>query len=207
MRMTPADYLQAARVPDSVQPQKFGLWEIKRVPITGIATLFEIGWSDYTLLFRTTAATLHNCVGEVVMEDSKRELERHLPIWLAAHGRVLITGLGLGCVVRGLLANPDVEHIDVVEIDHQIIKVMRPEFAGNPRVTIRHGDALKVTWPAGTKWDCAWHDLWTEDGAMALHLSHCKLMLAYRDRIQNQGAWQLPRLIKRRWPTKLLGAA
>jgi hypothetical protein len=54
-------------------------------------------------------------VYEVVMEDSPRELRRHLPIWMHAHGRVLVTGLGLGCVVRGLLASPHVEYIDVAK--------------------------------------------------------------------------------------------
>jgi spermidine synthase len=52
------------------------------------------------------------------MEDTLSELRRHTPIFMRAKGRLLVTGLGLG-VVRGLLAKPEVEHIDVVEIDRR----------------------------------------------------------------------------------------
>ncbi len=129
------------------------------------------------------------------MEDSRRELSRHLPIWLAARGRVLKTGLGLGCVVRGLLANPDVEHIDVVEIDKGIIRVCGAEFVGNPRVTVHHADAL--TWDRGGRmWDFAWHDLHSFDEEH-LDLMHAKLLIDYREAVGQQGAWQWPRLAHR----------
>src|SRR6185295_6407091 len=150
--MKPHDFLEAARVPKSVEPQEFGLWTIERRTLHGPdgpskfwrELIGPCRWLDYTILRRWTLASMHLHLGEIVMEDSERELRRHLPIWLNARGRVLKTGLGLGCVVRGLLANPDVHHVDVVEIDADIIRIIGAEFAGNPRVTIHHADAL--TW-------------------------------------------------------------
>jgi len=195
--MTPSDYLAAARVPAALKPQAFGLWSILRHAVPESEASW-IGWPTITLLRRVTEETLH-VGGEVVMEDSRRELARHLPIWLRARGRVLITGLGLGCVVRGLLANPAVDHIDVVEIDPDILRVVGPEFASNPRVSLRLGDALKVAWPAGTRWDCAWHDIWSAEGGSRLHVLHGRLLIRYFDQVDQQGAWMLPRPVKRKY--------
>lgn len=202
-------YMEAARVPTRLAPQAFGLWNIKRVDVADFPPKLRdqlgIGWTSYTLLHRYTLATMMHGRGEVVMEDSIRELRKHLPIWMNARGRVLVTGLGLGCVVRGLLANPDVDHIDVVEIDRHIIRVVGHEFVNNRRVAIRHGDALKAKWPPGTTWDAAWHDLWTEDGNRELHLMHAELLGRYARRCPSQGAWAFPRVIGRIWPKQLLG--
>lgn len=157
------------------------------------------------MLARDTMATLHRGLGEVVMEDSPRELRRHLPILLAASGRVLVSGLGLGCVLRGLLSKPDVEHVDVVEIDPAILELCGAQFAGDPRVTLHLGDAESIWWATGTRWDFAWHDVWSE--TEALDIVHARLLARYDDWCPVQGAWQFPRIVKRRWPRTLLGAA
>lgn len=216
--MTPADFLAAARVPQSLEPQRFGLWTIER-RCAGDSVLFEdledrglpfgeVGWPEYTLLRRLTEASLHleYCGGEVVMEDSRRELRKHLPIWLAARGRVLVTGLGLGCVVRGLLANPAVDHVDVVEIDPLICDRIGREFAGNPGVTIHQADAL--AWDFGGEcWDYAWHDLHSFDET-CLQTMHAALLVRYMEAVplERQGAWNWPRWISRKMNDRTLGA-
>lgn len=204
--MTPADIMRAARVPPTVRPQTFGPWSIeRRLASDSILGEFDlVGGPDYTLLRRHTMATLHLEGGEIVMEDSVRELSKHLPIWLAARGRVLKTGLGLGCVVRGLLANPAVDHVDVVEIDADIVRVIGAEFAGDPRVTIHQADAL--TWDFGDqRWDYAWHDIWTE-GNKGLQVLHMQLITRFWDAVtHNQGAWAFPRVVHRAAAIRLLG--
>lgn len=206
--MTPGDFLEAARVPRSLEPQEFGLWQIERRRFhneNGPSEFWRGRWLDYTLLRRWTLASLHQQLGEIVMEDSEGELRRHLPIWLAARGRVLKTGLGLGCVVRGLLANPDVEHVDVVEIDGDICRIIGAEFAGNPRVTIHQDDAL--TWDFGDRrWDYAWHDLHSFDDRH-LQLMHMDLIRRFLPAVGGrQGAWAFPREVARRMPFRPLGA-
>lgn len=199
--MTPAEYVAAARFPAPPEaPRAFGPWLLERQdnPFHGWPTLDWVGFPHLTVLRRATPATLHQG-GEVVMEDSKRELERHLPIWMAAGergGRVLVTGLGLGCVVRGLLASPRVVHIDVIEVDRWILSAFGPEFEGNPRVTLHADDALTWTWNPDEHWDWAWHDLWCEgDGLQRLH---AQLFYRYRGRVRHgQGAWAFPRFFKR----------
>lgn len=202
--MTPYAYLEAARVPVALEPQTFGPWTIHRHRARTEKELNLIGWPWQTRLERPSWATLHLDRGEIVMEDSVLELSKHLPIWLAAKGTVLITGLGLGCVVRGLLASAAVEHIDVVEIDDGIVRVVGPEFAHNARVTIHRADALE--WDKdGAKWDYAWHDLWT-DGDDHLQTLHMRLMKRFHGRVKKQGAWAFPRYISKRAPHLFLGA-
>lgn len=204
--MTPRQFLEAARVPHSLDPQEFGLWQIERRK-AGETILGElqvdmglpfglVGWPDYTLLRRHTLASMHLPLGEVVMEDSLRELRKHLPIWLAARGRILITGLGLGCVVRGLLASPDVERIDVVEIDGDILNAVGPEFAGDPRVVLHHGDALTIELDPALAWDFAWHDIWTHIAERNLNvetaehgISYDRMFSVWEDRVGEQYAW------------------
>lgn len=205
-------FIEAARVPATLRPQGFGLWAIERwnVPPDSYLAGAEdddermrpAGFPSVTLLRRWTMGTLHRH-GEVVMEDSRPELEQHLPIWLAARGRVLVTGLGLGCVVRGLLASPRVEHVDVVEIDAGILRVVGPEFEGNARVTLHHADALTWEPPEGARWDYAWHDIHSDDGHGALQVLHARLLVRYAACCGRQGAWKLPRFAKRRIPRVL----
>lgn len=201
--MKPDDYVMAARVPSTLEVQRFGLWSIYRLDMRERLPVFK-AWACFdtiTFLAHFTTATMHTDHGETVMEDSRRELRRHLPIWLHAKGRVLVTGLGLGCVVRGLLASPDVEHITVVEIDGKIIEVVGREFENNPRVKIIHGDALKVK--LSERFDYGWHDLWTEGNAH-LQVQHAKLIKRFHPRCSFQGAWQLPRTFKRLAPDWVL---
>lgn len=203
--------MAAARVPHTVQPGEFGPWTIARLRASteakpwGALTREMVGFDDYTMLYRFTEATIHLPFGEIVMEDSKRELRKHLPIWMTARGRVLVTGLGLGCVVRGLLANPDVERIDVVEIDRHIIRAIGPEFEGDDRVSLHHADALKVAWSPDTRFDYAWHDIWsdTSAGEPALQFLHGKLLVKYCQLARVQGAWAFPRDLFRLYATRL----
>jgi hypothetical protein len=201
----PYVYIEAARVPERLKPQSFGPWCIQRLRVKDIAGslhsrvmhAYRIGFDSYTLLRRVSWKTLHIGDGtEIVMEDSRHELRKHLPIWLFAKGNVLVTGLGLGCVVRGLLKNPDVERITVVEIDRQILRVVGREFSSNKKVELIHGDALTVD--LGKRdFDYAWHDLWTDEEPH-LQVLHMQLINRFSPICYKQGAWDMPRYIKRK---------
>jgi len=209
--MTPSDFIAAARVPERLRPQSFGPWRIERwyewdidrskLSFHGLLTLQRtlerVGFPFYTLLRRHSWATIHlEDSPEVVMEDSKQELRKHLPIWLNAKGSVLVTGLGLGCVVRGLLASKQVEHITVVEIDRSILRIVGHEFEGNSRIKLIQGDALKVQFNR-QRFDYAWHDLWT-DGGENLQVQHMRLIVKFSRNCATQGCWGMPRFLKRK---------
>jgi hypothetical protein len=219
MKRLHPELVAAMRATDLPAPQERGLWYIARETAVLPGPLQdwyqrEYGYDAYpehpaasTTLCRWTDATIHTTRGECVMSDDPRELRRHLPIVLAATGRVLITGLGLGCVVRGLLARGRVQHVDVVELDAGVLEMVGPSFQGERRVTLHHGDALAINWPPGTRWDFAWHDVWND--RPETQVLHAQLLVRYRDRAERQGAWGFPREVKRLWGRRmpLLGAS
>lgn len=138
------------------------------------------------------------------MSDDEIELRRHLEFVLHARGRVLVTGLGLGCVVRGLAAVGAVESIDVVERDADVIHLVGPylwdPLTSEIPVRIHCADALDfVRRRRHRRWDFAWHDLWTDEaqGEEALPIVHQRLLLELRGRVGWQGAWAFPRDVRR----------
>jgi hypothetical protein len=202
-RMTPAErnrLLYACRVPVSVPMGEFGVWILDRVTMTDgrlrpEALPYMNGWATYVILGRFTEAKMHLPHGDIVMIDHALELMKHLPILMNATGRVLITGLGLGCVVRGLLTREQVDHVDVIELDRRILDRIGPEFDGNDRVTLHHADAFKFPLN-GQRWDWAWHDI--SDETEPLQRLHADLMLRFLDHVKRQSAWEMPRWVKRR---------
>lgn len=77
-----------------------------------------------------------------IMSDTPSEIREHKMAIEDATGDVVITGLGLGCIVSALLAKPDVNTITVVEIDRDVIALTGPYYADEPRVTIVNADAI-----------------------------------------------------------------
>jgi len=182
-------------------------------------------WMLMTVLTHITMSTMHRQHGATVMEDSRSELSRHLPLLMVARGKVLVTGLGLGCVVRGLLSLDEVERVDVIEIDRLIIDTFWPEFENDPRAHIHHMDARNLQQGRGfdlfervdrtsftvakMKWDFAWHDLWFEDdrkGSPKLNIEHGKLLHGLKNHVGLQGCWGMDRRITRLLPMPLLHA-
>jgi hypothetical protein len=137
--------------------------------------------------------------GQLWMSDTDAECSDHLPVLGAVRisraKRVLINGLGLGVVLTGVLSFDHVEHIDVVEIDPRVIKLIGPHFAGDDRVNLITADAYAQSkaWPVGTRWDVVWHDIWPDinagnlDGMKRLHRSYGK-------RCGWQGSWSRPQI-------------
>lgn len=192
---------RASHIPTGIS----GLWFVykknhdkpKIVDYWGRERILPAG--EVTYLMKTTEATVHlNPPGDVVMEDTIFELKTHLGFILSASGNVLITGLGLGCVIRGLLANPKVKHITCIEKSGDVLKLVQPHMPAD-RLSIIHADALKWTKENEFKFDYAWHDLWTDqcEGEPHLDVWHTKLIRNCVKKVKNQGAWRYSRFLRR----------
>lgn len=155
---------------------------------------------DYTHLRRITNSTLYHCdpPGEVVMEDTPFELRTHLEFMLKASGKVLVSGLGLGCVVRGLLANDNVEHVTCLENSRDVLRLVEP-WMPSDRLTIIEADALEWTAKNKEKFDYAWHDVWTnrDEGEPHLDIWHGRLLINCARYVRHQGAWKFERKAKK----------
>lgn len=116
--------------------------------------------------------------------------------------RVLVNGLGLGMVVSAMLHVPTVTHIDVVEIDADVIALVGGHYEQlaaelGKTLAIHRADAFAITWPPGTAWDIAWHDIWPDlctdylDEMAVLHRR-------YGRRTGWQGSWGKELLVRQR---------
>jgi hypothetical protein len=142
----------------------------------------------YTGLYRS---------GYLWMSDTPAEKRDHLTfVHEAAYRdarRAVINGLGLGVVVSALLCVETIEHIDVVEIDADVIALVGPHYErlaaeAGKTITVHHADAYTIQWPVGTTWDVAWHDIWRDLCTDNLP-QMAKLHRRYGRRVQWQGSW------------------
>lgn len=209
MKTTIPEIIAAMRA-SMIPPQSRGLWAVGRFEITPfrekvLGKMLKFGKvpgvpavGTYTFLWCLTEDSLQQATretpGECVMNDFDYELRKHLEFICKASGRVLVTGLGLGCVVRGLLAAARVEHIDVIERSPEVIEMCGSSVA-DPRVTIHQADAREFT-PA-CEYDFAWHDLFSAEGEPHLQVIHMELFARFCDRAAVQGAWNMRRADRR----------
>lgn len=211
------DKILAASRAESIPEGAKGLWHIKKISLSKDVTapkdgrMVRVPKGTYTQLWRWTTETIRNRMadspssnypGELVMTDSPDELNTHLNFMLKARGKVLITGLGLGCVIRGCLANPAVDHIVCIERDPDVLRLVKPHMP-TERLTIIQADA--VSWCRNNmqrqRFDCAWHDLWSDPDKQEpnLAVTHADLFVHCHGSVGFQGAWAFPKDQKRLW--------
>jgi hypothetical protein len=149
-----------------------GDWKISTFEITEDGARFHnlramINRSRYQMVFPGTYRRLSHRNRGVIMSNTTMEIDTNREAYYASHGRVIINGLGLGMLLEGILAktdsngDPSVSFVRVIEIDADVIALVGPHFAHDPRVEIVHSDALTYKPPKGEPpFDYAWHDIW-----------------------------------------------
>lgn len=143
-----------------------------------------------------TSLTVNN---RLLMSDTRDEWSDHWEAINKASGRVLIHGLGLGCYLKAILTKPEVTSVDVVELEADVLALIGPYYASDPRVHLHHGDAYTFTFPQGATWDVAWHDIWADKCTDDLD-GHARLNRRYGRKVGWQGCWAHPELVsRRRW--------
>jgi hypothetical protein len=218
------DPLEAARVSTFIGAAERGRWRIREFDVTGehhrlevLRALHDAGdnevqreWAvsraippgHYVSLQRKATEFELEDKPELldtgyapVMSDTPTEIQEHGHCIALAEGRVLIHGLGLGVVVSALLAKPEVKHIDVVEIDPDVI-ALTGHYYDDPRVTIHRGSCLRQGWSPTVTWDYVWHDIWSHistrnmDPETAEHgISYDMLFDMFAPHTEAQGAW------------------
>ncbi len=95
----------------------------------------------------------------VVMSNTPDEINDFSHFTRIAKGSVLINGLGIGCVIKVLLDNPEITKITVIEKSEDVIKLVAPYFK-DERLTVIHADAFEYTPAKGEHFNFVWHDIW-----------------------------------------------
>jgi hypothetical protein len=125
--------------------------------------------------------------GHPVMTDTPGEIEDHCSVMAEIErrgGRILVHGLGIGLILKFALALPNVGHIDVVELDQDVIDLVAPHYR-DERLQIHHGDARTFPWPSSSRWSVAWHDIWGD-----FQLENLNEMAAFERRFAGRVDWQ-----------------
>lgn len=179
--------------PCLISDSQHGEWSIRTVEITPerSAELFDLqaahGQDQYIAF---TPPGSYKFLGypryDEVMNDTYAELALHERFVRAGTGRVLITGLGMGLLPSALLLKPEVTRIDIVELESDVIGLVRPHL-NDERVHIHHADAFKFEPAPGTIWDWAWHDLLYWDLTVAPSVAILKQR--YAPFAKQQDAW------------------
>jgi len=126
----------------------------------------------------------------LVMSDTPAEIADHVEPVRKAHGHVLINGLGLGCVLQGCMANPEVDSVTVVDISEDVIALSGEYFKGlyGDRLNIVHASAFDYKPPKGIRYGMVWHDIWdyiSDENLSDMHRLHRK----YGRLCDWQGSW------------------
>jgi spermidine synthase len=77
---------------------------------------------------------------------------------------VLIGGLGIGMVLNAVLLKDEVEHVTVIELEPDVIKLVGPHYEAKfgDRLTIIQADVMQWLPPKGTVFDLAYFDIWPD---------------------------------------------
>lgn len=147
--------------------------------------------------------------GALWMSDTSAERRDHLDAAMHISGtlgapaeRVLIGGLGLGCILRVALLTEGCREVDVVEVDADVLALVGPTYLAmaeerGVELRLHEVDLYEQTWPKGTRWDVAWFDIWqhlcTDDLA-----DHARLARSYARRTGWYGCWGHELLLRHR---------
>ena len=97
----------------------------------------------------------------VIMSNTPAEIDDHREAVNLAQGDVFIAGLGIGMVLEAMLSKADVHSITVLEIEPEIIGLVAPYYADEPKVSILRGNAWDPTaLPDGKRFDFLYFDIW-----------------------------------------------
>lgn len=132
-------------------------------------------------------------INTVIMSDTPDEIRDHVPFIRRSHGRVLITGLGLGMVTAACLRREEVTSVTVIEKSPDVIRLVASTVQAiaqqeGKELAIIEADCLTWKPPKGEQWDVAWHDIWPNlctDNLPQMHTLHRK----FGRRCPSQMSW------------------
>jgi hypothetical protein len=123
----------------------------------------------------------------LVMSDTPAERLECFEAYHRAEGICLVNGLGLGMLLKNMLAKTSVTEITVVEISQDLIDLISPYYT-DTRLTYVCADALTYNPPKGKRYNMVWHDIWDDICSDNLE-DMAKLHRKYGRICDWQGSW------------------
>jgi hypothetical protein len=105
-------------------------------------------------------------------------------------------------ILRVALRTEEVRHVDVVEIDPDVLALVGPHYEAlaaerGKTLVLHEADLFTVKWPVGSRWDVAWFDVWGDVSTDNL-TEMSKLRRSYARRAGWQDCWGRHRLLAMR---------
>lgn len=108
--------------------------------------------------------------GEVVMIDDPMHWLGMKELAKYSSGRVLIGGLGLGLILHHFVGNKKVTCIDVIEINKDVIALIKSLLPKDARLHIHHDNVYAYQWVHG-QYDTIILDLWVKHNKKDIELA------------------------------------
>jgi len=143
---------------------KVGKWAISRTPskkwTCGYFLVKEYQPKGYVIKYDNQ---------NVWMSLTAMEIESHMPHLDAAHGNVVVMGLGMGFALYNIISKPTVTKVTVVEQNPDIVSILEKSanfktWPGYHKVNLVIGDALKYTPEPNEEVDFLFADIWPHMG-------------------------------------------
>ena len=146
-------------------PEKLGTAEIsqfvfshERNPLYNLRAMRDTGGLTYMEDGRYVRLHVD---GELVMSDTRMEKNTNSEFVHAAHGRVLIAGLGLGLILKNILMKDSVKEIIIIEKCQDVIDLVGSKFR-DPRIKIIHADIFNYQPSKDQKFNVIYFDIWSQ---------------------------------------------
>jgi hypothetical protein len=161
---------------------KINDWTIEKITVTEKQARHDMLRSWLNGHDRCTPAgeyTVLKHKNEIVMSDTPDEINDHLSLIQKAKGNILISGLGLGMVLKAIIDKTNVKHVTIVEKNKEVIDLVGKHYLKKypDKLTIVHDDIFTFNPPENTHYDVIWHDIWytiCEDNLEQIVQLHCK---------------------------------
>lgn len=98
---------------------------------------------------------------ELLMSNTPMEERTNIEFCQKAYGDVLIGGLGIGMIIAAIQDNPVVSSITVIEIDQDVIDLIKNQNILNDKVHIICDNVFTWKPNKSTKYDCIYMDIWS----------------------------------------------
>jgi len=161
-----------------------GDWKVEKFTITEEEAKFHniratFSFSERGRYIKAGEYTRLKRKGTIVMSDTPAELSDFSWFVYKAKGKILLNGLGLGCVLQSLLNKKEITQIVVNEISKEVIELVGNHFS-DKRLTINHANAFEYKPPKELHFDYVYHDIWDDlcgdnlEGMKKLHRRYGK---------------------------------
>ena len=174
-----------------------GEWSVRRVLLPPQVVKVQDDRPD-CFRYRPGDYTELRCGGITFMTDLYDEWWTHrcaIERARAVGGRVLVTGLGLGLVVKEMLANPSsraaIDRVVVLERSADVIQLAAPSLLAElgGALDVIHADAFNWTPAPGEKFQTVWHDIWPDPLATVVEAEMKMLRAHHAPWSDWQGFW------------------